>query len=93
MSNCLGCGAICPECAKRTERCLALYHHWPMETSLTAPALRALETLIRNHNGYYRLEKLNPVLTELANLANTISAHLQHKPVYETGPTDEELLS
>jgi hypothetical protein len=101
---CLGCGtehfadADCEVCYARLQRCLSVFKHWPMETSITPAALvhvqRAVERYIQQEgiefgDGQHAIE--------LMNLRSHIRSYLQHvaagRDAFKPEPTDEELLA
>lgn len=54
----------------------AVFGYWPLEESLTYPALAAIEAAIRSHLKHERLP--TEIAAELHNTANIIRALLQH---------------
>ena len=80
---CLGCGSSC-EAPEKCERCHALlvkcldvYGHWPLETSITAATLLHVETAIREYLHTSASSVGDTERNELYNTANTIRAFLQ----------------
>jgi hypothetical protein len=100
---CLGCGTEyvgdCEACYQRLSRCLNVFAHWPMETSMTPAALAHVEAAIREYLDNDRAQGVEPkvVEAELVLCASHIRAYLQHVAaglrVFKHEPTDEELLS
>lgn len=104
VTVCLGCGGEhaaemeCMTCHQRLMRCLDVFKHWPLETSLSPAALLAVGEAIANWLIYE--QDGNPqsrVVGELESLQAHINAYLQHviggREAFKLEPTDEELLS
>lgn len=108
---CLGCGAKhltateCATCHARLVRCLDVFKHWPLETSLSPAALLHVRNAVSFYmahrmqrdsgpNGPVENERING---ELDSLKAHINAYLQHVTrgldAFTFEPTDEELLS
>lgn len=103
-TSCLGCGtqhfdgADCEVCFARLSRCLNVFGHWPMETSLTPAALVEVQEALQQYLSNFDIGPLpQNVETELNGLVSNIRSYLQHVAAgmgaYSDEPTDEELLS
>jgi hypothetical protein len=108
---CIGCGTKhlseldCPVCYARLARCLDVFKHWPLETSLTPAALEHVQAAIELYldsdemrlSRYTRKASYQEVENELTNLAAIIRAYLQHVAAgmrpFSDEPSDEELLA